>query len=1085
METSQKYLKIYKASAGSGKTFRLTYEFIKLLFENRSDRQAYRHILAVTFTNKATEEMKQRIVTELFRLTKNESSYTKMLQNDFPNLNETDIQKTAFSLLNSILRDFSGFHINTIDSFFQQIVTAFTREIGLQEGFLIELDKDDVLENAIKNMLTNLDGSQHKQLLNWLINFSEERIDNTESKWDFRKELKTLSEEIFKEVYKKYQKLFEEKFADKELLKTYYKQLKEIVNSFEAKLVETNKKAYELLEKYNLSIEDFPHAKTSFFSIFNKIIKKEFELGSRIREAQNCVEKWYAKATPKDVVQKIESLYYKLNPLLVETVALIDGTNELGKNYFTAKAIQKNLNVLGILNDVETSVKEYTESNNLMLINSTGEFLGRIIEGSDAPFIYEKTGVSLQHYMIDEFQDTSVLQWNNFLPLLRNSVASGNQNLVVGDVKQSIYRWRNSDWRLLNNQIVSDFEHTNCIETLKDNWRSWQNIIRFNNELFTFAAKYIAEQFDNDETSKNRSQTILQVYDDVQQNVQKKGEGFVQVNIAKKEVEKSDYENWKTLALNKLAEAIEQLQDKGYALRQMAILTRTKAEGVEIAQFLMKYANYASGIPQKQNYHYDIVSNEALLVNSALTVQFLVTILKHISDSNNAFNNAVFVMQYADLQENRDKNQLEKVLATLQSGGDWQTELLGDTLAKQLAEIQYKSLFDLTEQLIEIFQLSEIESDTPFLQTFQDCVFEFVLRKESDVRKFLEYWEEQANKFCIETPDSQNAIQIMTIHKSKGLEFDVVLMPFCDLCFNDGNKANLLWCKTPEIEPFNQFPVVPIYAKSDLTKSHFREDFLDEQLYTFIDTLNTIYVAFTRAAKNLFIWAPPIPKKIETNKTLPFSIILDIFVHTTSLPFEQNDSEILTQWTLGNLTNNENISNVTPLNSPKYCSISAFDRLKLHYKHSNENVDNNDTNYNRKKGVAMHKLLANIIALKDIEPQSQLFVNKGIITESGKNQIVAELKEALSRPQVCEWFSGKYKVLVENDILLPNAKIRRPDRVMIDGKVAIVVDYKFGTRKEQKYYQQVKEYTNLLTQMGYQTEGYLYYVSLKELEKVN
>jgi ATP-dependent helicase/nuclease subunit A len=1059
----QNLINIYKASAGSGKTFRLTYDFIKFLFESRGDKQAYRHILAVTFTHKATDEMKRRIIKELFALTKGQSQYLKMLNHDFPQLSQENIKSVSYFFLNNILHDYSGFYISTIDGFFQQIVTAFTRELSL-DGYAIEMNSEEVLGYAINNMLLNLDKPENGELLKWLIKFSEDRID-MDSKWDFRSEIKGLSKEIFKENYKKHIKSLASKLANKTFLSGYQKQLQQIVDEFEHKMSSIGEAAEAVLKKYNLQSTDFKGKSRSFCTIFFKIRNQNYEVSDSVKNAQDNVEEWYTKNSPKE--QDIINSYDDLNPLLVNTISLIEGDS--CKAYKTAKVILKNLYVLGILSDVETSINQYTAENNLMLFNNISEFLESIIAGSDTPFIYEKTGVSIAHYMIDEFQDTSTQQWNNFLPLLRNSVASGNENLIVGDVKQSIYRWRNSDWKLLNNKVSSDFAAVKPqVNVLDTNWRSDKNIIQFNNHLFPFIADKLANTFGNTQEEQERATIIRQVYSDVIQKSTKELEGNVQITLIKDK-------NWKETALNNLAETIENMQDNGYSLRQMAILTRENKEAIEIAQFLMNYANTH---PEKEGYSYDVISNEALLVNSALSVQFLITVLNYLSFPQDKHNNAILITQYVALKQEGISNRL---LNILMDGGDWQTELMGKERAAALEQLEYTSLFDLTEQLIAIFDLSEFQNDMPFIQAFQDCIYDFSLKKESDIKNFLEYWDEKSVKQYLPVPDSQNAIRIMTIHSSKGLEFDTVLIPFCDWTFIN-SKTRILWCETHE-EPFNDLPITPINYTKDLDKTYFDNEYYDETLYNYIDTLNLLYVAFTRAISNLYIWTEPLPK--TPSKANRFVERFNDFYLQDTFKFDKiEETDEMLRLILGSIKP-KSANKMTVQNQPeKYISVSAFDRLKLHYQHMGNNDDMIVTDNNRQYGVIMHNLIANIQSIKDINYQSQMMVDRGFISQSDKNQIDSDLKDFFNNQQVQDWFSGKYQVHTETEILLSDGSIYRPDRVMIDGKRAIVVDYKFGKNKEEKYCSQVQQYADLLTKMGYETEAFLYYATLQEIDRV-
>ena len=1065
-------LEICKASAGSGKTFRLTYEYIKLLYTNRLDSQSYRHILAVTFTNKATDEMKKRIISELFNLTTNKSQYTANLKRDFPELSQEECQKIARQFLNQILFDYSGFQISTIDAFFQQIVSAFTREIGLQNGYSVELDTDTVLEQSISNMLFDLDKSENKELLNWLIDFSEKRIGESSSKWDFTAEIADLSNQLFTETYKKHIEELSNILSDKNKLKNYRKKLQDIITQFDEKMAKIADSADDVLKKYALQPTDFKYTKGSFYNIFPKLREKNYEPSKRAKQAENNLEEWYSTQTAPDIKARIEKAYNELNPLLSEALNLLD--SDQSKDYFTAKSAIKNLFILGILSDVENYIQQYTNENNLMLISNTNDFLDKIIKGSDTPFIYEKTGVTLAHYLIDEFQDTSAQQWNNFLPLLRESIAKGHKNLIVGDVKQSIYRWRNSDWKLLNQQVMEDFKAINPqINVLDTNWRSDKNVILFNNMAFTSIANQLANSFDDTDEAQKRAETIRQIYsDEVKQKISPNAkEGYVQVSFMK------SASGWQKQVLENLATTIEKMQEAGYLLRQMAILTRTNREAGEIANFLL---NYAEEHPEKQNYKYNVISNEALLLESSLSIQFIISLLTYLANPKESHNNAILITQYSKLKH-LSLEKTNNLLGKLVSEEEWVTELFGTETANALETIEYTSLFNLTEQIIILFDLSD-SNDTAFLQGFQDCIYEYSQTNGSDIKDFLDYWEKKSSKQFLVASDSQEAIRIMTIHSSKGLEFDTVFVPFCDWTFNE-HDYKILWCE-PQEAPFNEMPIIPVNYEKKLANSFFNTDYYNEQLYNYIDTLNVAYVAFTRAKHNLCLWVKPLPKNQDS---LQISTVLHQFCTTSEFSFKQSDGENCTQFTLGKLATNANKKASTPSDyiSDSYPSVLAHDKLKLHYQYSingEESFSGNDT---RKYGIIMHNLIANIDNINDIKNYSQSLVNQGIITAEEKLKLDKNLESFFSNEKVKDWFSGKYKVLNEKEILLPNGSVYRPDRIMIHNNRAIVVDYKFGNAKQNNYHYQVRRYIRFLTQMGYETEGYIYYVAMGEIEQVH
>ena len=473
-------LTVYRASAGAGKTYKLTGEYLTLLFTGPG---AFRRILAVTFTNKATDEMKTRIVDELYNLASGrKSDYVELLKSAY-SLTEIQVRKQAAQILIDILHDYSAFNISTIDRFFQQTMRVFTREIGLQGGYGIEMDQELVLTTAIDNLLSDLEKPESKDLLGWLLRFAEDKIESG-GEWNLRKDIMALSREVFKESYKAFSEAVGRDIEDKKALEDYKNELYGIIRSVEATAKELGERGLAILNKYGLKVTDFKGGSRSPLTLLDRLVQGEMKEPSAtfIGLADNldgCFTKTVSLGTRQIIGCAFED---GLNDCIKGIISLFGNLTA----YNTAREIVRYYYTLGILTDVSRQIAAYREEKNVMLIADTTELLSKVIEGSDAPFIYEKTGTHVDHYMIDEFQDTSGMQWNNFRPLIEESLAHSRDNLIVGDVKQSIYRFRNSDWKLLDGQVQADFSpEVVHEETLKDNWRSCRNIVEFNNALFT------------------------------------------------------------------------------------------------------------------------------------------------------------------------------------------------------------------------------------------------------------------------------------------------------------------------------------------------------------------------------------------------------------------------------------------------------------------------------------------------------------------------------------------------------------------------------------------------------------------------
>ncbi|MDR3309617.1 MAG: UvrD-helicase domain-containing protein, partial [Tannerella sp.] len=622
---------IYSASAGTGKTHTLTGEYLTLLFKGT---EGYRHILAVTFTNKATAEMKSRIIEELSRLADENqpSDYLAMLSSGAKK-DEQAIRGQARKILINILHDYSAFNISTIDHFFQRTMRSFTREIGLQGNYKIELDHQRMLEDSVDSMMSELEESKDNLLMDWLLRFIEEKIDRGKD-WDIKNDIISLGNQLFKEDFKSGSEALAESLSRKPFLKEYQDDLYKIMRPIENLARELGERGLQLMERHGLQASDFKGGSRSAFYRFEKLAVGNMEPPSATFCALlNNVENYYTKKASPEVRQACESIYNDgMNSLINSVLDLFDNLTD----YYTAKVIARNFYALGILADLSEHISGWRSENNKMHISDTTELLNKIIGGSDIPFIYEKTGTRIDHYMIDEFQDTSAMQWANFRPLIKDSLDSGRSNLIVGDVKQSIYRFRNSDWSLLDRKVKEDFAGLTVEKQLAENWRSCRNIVNFNNMIFD-SVPYILQLQYNEEVEQSSlneaekealSTGITSAYKGATQKIAPPFEnraGHVRIEFLTDEKERP----WKEQSMERLPLLVEQLQAKGYELRDIAILVRNNDEGVLAAETLLGYSEQHPD----SHYRYDIITEDSLTVNSSISVRWIVAMLRYIEAS--------------------------------------------------------------------------------------------------------------------------------------------------------------------------------------------------------------------------------------------------------------------------------------------------------------------------------------------------------------------------------------------------------------------------------------------------------------------
>lgn len=1050
--TELNHLHIIKASAGSGKTHRLTGEYMHLLFSQPFN---HRHILAVTFTNKATDEMKSRIVEQLYRLSSGmESDYLKDLMVNF-SMDEATVRRQGKRILETILHDYSSFSISTIDRFFQQTMRAFTREMGLAGGYNIEIDHSPMLIETVDLMLSELDKPENKKLSEWLLRFMKDSIEEGRS-WKIEEQVLKLASELFNETYKSFSKEEQDAIQNKDQLDNYRKTLLTIKRDYESEAKAIGERAVNIMERCGLTYEDFKWGKGSGFLLFVKFASGTFDMkpSNRLRALADNIDLWCSNKTKMEAINSAYS--GGLNDCVNEIIYLCDNDIE----YNTAIELLKNYYTLGILNDIKKRLLELQQENNTLFLSDTTELLNDIISGADSPFIYEKTGTRITNYMIDEFQDTSQMQWNNFKPLIDESLSKGNFNLIVGDVKQSIYRFRNSDWRLLEEQVETDFNEELIEKHLLDtNWRSDANVVKFNNDFFAHASGVLQNVYDSEDDQ------IISAYRDVYQNVpDRKADSGGQVKITF--LKKKEDVKWKEEALERLPQEIESLLEQGFALKDIAVVVRINREAVEVAETLI-------------NHNYNIISNEALLISSAQSVRAIISLMRYFLNPND---NTFKLMAMYEYHRFSRKSTPDEALKAYNEG-------FFEDFKEQTTLLSSLPFYDMIERFFSLSADSFNVKENAYVQAFLDIALKFSNDSSADLNAFLIWWDEEGCRKTLFSPEGQDSIRIITIHKSKGLGFGAVIMPFA--CWDIDHKSNfnrqtIIWCK-PDTEPFNELRIAPIKYSRNLENTIFKDDYLEEKKLAFIDNLNLMYVAFTRAKHRLIAFAQEPPKSGNVND---ISVLLWKSISDASSPLFANFKELEEEFVyeLGEPTKREVVKTVDgsadgvdTFKTGKWRSIPYDERLKLRLNSIGFFSDDGSRDY----GKLMHDIVSNIKTLADIPEAVNKKISEGELKESDRDNTISELTAYLSIPKALEWYSGKYTVLNETQVLHPHTGFSRPDRVMIGDKEVVVVDYKFGESEDSKYIRQVRRYVKTISEMGYpKVTGAVFYVKSGNIEFV-
>ena len=1061
-------LKIYKASAGSGKTHKLTGEYIDLLFGNPYN---YKNILAVTFTNKASTEMKSRIIEELFKISEGKSgSYSDILKEKYK-LNDNQIKLRALKCLKMILHDFTKFSIETIDSFFQKIILSFIREIGLQTGYSIELDNEFILQEITDNLLFEVENDI--ELKKWLIDLAKEKIEEGKN-WNSREEIILLGKEMFKESFKLSKNEILKKVSDKKFFKSYISSLYIQNRNISNKLKDIGIQALKIINENNLDISDFTQKSTGVAGFFEKLSIEKFpdQPNSYVLKCINSTEAWYPKNSEKTATI-LTLVSNNLQDLLNNAIKIYDEDMPV---YRTTKLISSILPILGLITDIANRIKEYTSENNSFLISDAAEFLFRITGSNDSPFIYEKTGSYYKYFMIDEFQDTSRLQWHNFKPLILNSLAENHDNLLVGDVKQSIYRWRNSDWKILAEETKKQFQNFNIYEEhLIYNWRSSEKIINFNNFLFKRVSDLLQEAYNN-ETDYSANRVL---YDRIKNIYQEKGQKYPvqsKKNEGLIEVQFFDANNFREESKQKTLSNLELLKVNGFALRDIAILVRNKKDGKEIADYLI---NYNSNTENKIKF--DFISNDSLFIANNTAVRLIIYTLRYILNKNDNLNLYLLVNEYKYYHCRKDNT--EHIISDSIKKSD-----LFDNLPKNFSEnaekIQSLNLYSSIEYITQLFEFEKEPEYHPYLHALKDFVYDFSQNKTANLSSFIEWWDKKGDSKTITVNEEQDAIKIVTIHKSKGLQYKVVIIPFCNWKIEtDSVLTNILWCK-PNFAPFNEIERIPVKYSSKLKNTIFKEDYNEEKLNSYIDNINLLYVALTRAKEILMINCEKTESKNKfyTVSDLIYQVLNNNIIDDTKESSWNIDQMLFKYGSIVKIA--ETYQEVKP-KEIAYISVPLFERFEF----TRNAIDFFDISHNGDSRIEYGKLMHNILQFikhtNDIDKSINQFLNEGKLDKTEANVIRNKLIYALNKAEVKKWYSNKYKIKTEPELLPGKGNILRPDRIMENNSEVIVLDYKFGENIENKHIKQVLQYIEYIKRINNKTvTGYLWYVDMDLIKKV-
>jgi ATP-dependent exoDNAse (exonuclease V) beta subunit len=1030
IQSSDKPLQIISASAGSGKTYRLVLTYLELLFTSEKP-DPFSHIVAMTFTNKAALEMKTRIISALeimsfsSQFDKPERKYEEILCSTL-SISPQELEIRSRKILLKILHRYENFKVLTIDKFNLRLIRSFAKELDLPADFEVIIKEDEVLESVVDQLLNEIGAVGHEKITKLVLGYAEVKVKEGE-KWNFRKDLieflSILKQEKHQGTVDKLM-LYEFTNEDFQSVQLGIKKLREKFNTEVSRFL-------GVLDQLDFWSDSF---KVPGASVTKNMVSKlkgqrePEEVFLSVACVKNLTEGNKSNAPNEQIAQGIGQLQPVYEAIQHELELLL--------------SVRNNYHNMWLLQLLAVRLELMRKNDSLIRISEFNSLIGDLVQNEEAPFLYERIGNRYDHYLLDEFQDTSRMQWLNLVPLVHNGIANMNLNFIVGDPKQSIYRFKNgiAEQFVVLPQIYNPdnekdlgeksayFEKLGEKNHIKQNWRSTKTIVDFNNSVFKNLGENLPEE-------------TRAFYQDILQEPVSKETGFVHVQS----FNQKEYPEEKERVVEQTIAWIEEVLTDGFLPKDITILGRKNSECNQWAAHLIEAG-------------YKVISADSLFVNSDIMVQWIISYMEKRRSPGNENISKKFISQtllvkrlslvtYEEYLEPQENSKYKKI--------NEQKFLTDFYQSEEEFFFNYQSINDLVMKFCDLVKIDPLENH--YVHHLLDMAFQFDLRFGPDLQLFLEKYKQNGYKSPVQLPESDDALTVMSIHKSKGLEFPVVILPNVSMVKTDkdrekyyveidGRPSILNGKKTAKIDGYEHYPEVEA-----------------NQIMT--DNLNLYYVAFTRAKTRLYVRNYFEPKKEEGKLHVALEEIFDV-------GWNENKTELK----LGERIQNEKVESKNRDTTIDFVPISLrdflwFPSIALEKSNRQEEYTMSEAQI---FGNQLHLLLSEVEKPEEIEGKLDELIDDGEISFKNRERILTETKRVFS-DHLTELYSAHKRILSEKNILFSGEKNSRPDKILIVGKNAIVLDFKTGEPRK-SYEKQVSRYAELLEEMGFKNvrKGLLY-----------